>query len=91
MAGFGDNSAATFQRGATIAAGGLRVEAGCFTMNDTTDCKIPTNFVECAGIIFSGDGTVSPTEKPDVSGSNIVVKTSGTPNGVVLNYIAVGW
>ena len=90
MAGFGDNTAGTFQRGAVI-PGGLRVEAGCYTLNDTTDFKVPTQFTDVVAVIFSGDGTVSPTEIPDVSAGFIVVKTSGTPNGVALNYLALGW
>ena len=89
MAGFGDTST-TFQRGASI-PGGLRVESGCFTLSDTTDFKVPTHFTDVAAVIFSGDGTVSPTEIPDVSGSFITCKTSGTPNGVVINYVAFGW
>ena len=90
MAGFGDNTAGTFQRGAVI-PGGLRVEAGCYTLNDTTDFRVPTHFTDVVAVIFSGDGTVGPEEIPDVSGSTIVVKTSGTPTGVAINYIALGW
>ena len=89
QAGFGDNST-TFQRSAVI-PGGLRVEAGCLTVHDTTDFVVATHFTEVAAVIFSGDGTMGPEEAPDVSNGYIVVKTSGSPSGVVVNYIALGW
>ena len=86
---FGDNTTC-FQRGSVIPAGGIRIEAGCFTRADVTDLRIPTQFTEVISLVVN-DGTVRVIDIPDITSGVIYASTSGTPSGTVVNYIACGF
>jgi hypothetical protein len=84
MAGFGDNSTC-FMREGRVPAGGLRIEAGCWTQTSDATAHIPTKLTEIFSFIC---GSATPNEIPDISNSFIKCGLSGTPS--VMNYIAVG-
>ena len=91
MAGFGDN-ATTFMRGGLI-AGGLKVEAGCWTQNTDPTAHIPTRLTRIVSFIGIQDGTsCNLTDVPDVSDGYIkCAMSSGAGNGDIVNYVAFGW
>jgi hypothetical protein len=88
---FGDNST-VFQRGATIAAGGLRVETGEWTQGGSADISIPTQMTRVISYISeSGDGSCSLTSPVEVSAGFLVGTTNETTSGVIISYVAFGW
>jgi hypothetical protein len=91
MAGFGDTTT-TFQRTGTVAAGGLKIEAGCWTQLTDASFNVPTQLVEVISVVTDIDGTVAITTIPDVSsGGNIKATLSGSGSGKIVNYTAIGW
>jgi hypothetical protein len=91
MSGFGDNTT-TFMRGG-IVAGGLKIEAGCWTQLADTSLNIPTRLTEIFCFVSdSGDASAYLTTVPDVSsGGNIKGTLGNTGSGAIVNYIAIGY